>query len=125
MVVAKIHEIISIKQSRWLEKNISFNTQKRKKAKNDFEKDFIKSLVNAAFGNFLQNVRNRLEIRIIRKQDYKKIIKQQSKLTFNDSHESYENCDSYTFIQNQAVMDKVIYVGFAILERSKLHMYET
>ena len=49
MVVEKIHEIISFKQSRWLEKNISFNTQKRNKAKNDFEKDFYKLLVNAAF----------------------------------------------------------------------------
>ena len=38
---------------------------------------------------------------------------------------SYENCDSYTFKQNQVVMDKAIYVGFAILELSKLHMYET
>ena len=28
MVVEKVHEIISFKQSKWLEKNISFNTQK-------------------------------------------------------------------------------------------------
>ena len=39
-MVEKIHEIFSFKQSKWLEKNISFNTQKRSKAKNDFEKDF-------------------------------------------------------------------------------------
>ena len=37
----------------------------------------------------------------------------------------YENCDSYTFKQNHVVMDKAIYVGFAILELSNLHMYET
>ena len=40
-------------------------------------------------------------------------------------HKSYENCDNYTFKQNQVVMDKAIYVGFAFLELSKLHMYET
>ena len=34
-VVEKIHEIISFKQSKWLESYISFNTQKRNKAKND------------------------------------------------------------------------------------------
>ena len=39
MVVEKIHEIISFKQSKWLEKYINFNTQKRNKAKNEFEKD--------------------------------------------------------------------------------------
>ena len=33
MIVEKIHEIISFKQSKWLESYISFNTQKRNKAK--------------------------------------------------------------------------------------------
>ena len=125
MVVEKIHEIISFKQSKWLESYISFNTQKRNKAKNDFEKDFFKLLVNAAFGKFLENIRNRLELELIKKDDIKKIITRQSKLMFNGIQKSYENYDSYTFKQNQVVMDKAIYVGFAILELSKLHMYET
>ena len=42
MIDEKIHEIISFKQSKWLENYISFDTQKRNKAKNDFEKDFFK-----------------------------------------------------------------------------------
>ena len=67
MIVEKIHEIISFKQSKWLEKYISFNTQKRNKAKNDFEKDFFKLLVNSAFGKFLENVRNRSELELIEK----------------------------------------------------------
>ena len=67
IVVEKIREIISFKQSKWLETYISFNTQKRNKAKNDFEKDFFKLLVNAAFGKFLENVRNRLELDLIKK----------------------------------------------------------
>ena len=62
---------------------------------------------------------------LIKKDNVKKIINQQSKLTFNGIHKSYENCGSCTFKQNQVVMDKAIYVGFAILELSKLHMYET
>ena len=72
MIVEKIHEIISFKQSRTLEKYISFNTQKRNRAKNDFEKDFSKLLVNAAFGNFLEKVRNRLELELSKKDDTKK-----------------------------------------------------
>ena len=47
MIVDKVHEIISFRQSRRLEKYISFNTQKRNKALNDFEKDFYKLLNNA------------------------------------------------------------------------------
>ena len=51
--------------------------------------------------------------------------KQQSKLTFNGIHKSYKNCDSYTFKQNEVLMDKPIYLGFSVLELSKLLMYET
>ena len=54
MRVEKLHEIISFKQSKWLEKYISFKTQKRNRAKNDFEKDFFKLLVNAVFGIFFR-----------------------------------------------------------------------
>ena len=50
MVAEKIREIISFKQSKWLEKNISFNTQNRTRTKNESEKDFHKLLNNAAFG---------------------------------------------------------------------------
>ena len=39
MIVEKVHEIVSFKQSKWLEKYFSFNTQKRNKAKNNFDKD--------------------------------------------------------------------------------------
>ena len=125
MVVEKIHEIISFKQSKWLESYISFNTQKRNKAKNGIEKDFFKLLNNAAFGKFLENVRNRLGLELIKKDDIKKIITQQSKSTFNGIQKTYENYYSFTYKKNEIVMDKAIYVGFAILELSKLHMYET
>ena len=45
-------------------------------------------------------------------------------MTFNESHKSYENCDSYTFKQNEVLMYRPIYLGFAVLKLSKLHMYE-
>ena len=125
MVVDKNHEIISFKQNKWLEKCKNFNTQKRNKAKNDFEKDFHKLLNNAFYGKCMENVRNRLGIIFFRKDEYKEIIKHQSKLTFNGIHKSYENFDSYVFRKNEVLMDKPIYLGFAALELSKLHMYET
>ena len=40
MTVDKVHDIISFRQSKWLEKYVNFNTQKRNQAVNDFVKDF-------------------------------------------------------------------------------------
>ena len=67
MVVEKIHETISFKHSKWLEKNINFNTQKRNKAKNEFEKDFYNLLNNAFFGKAMENVRSRIKMKIFTK----------------------------------------------------------
>ena len=64
-------------------------------------------------------------LNFIKKADYKEIIKQQSKLTFNGIHKLDENCDNYVFKKNKVLMDKPTYLGFAVLELSKLHMYET
>ena len=49
MVIDKLHEVISVEQKDWLEKYVSFNTRKRNKAKNDFEKEFSELLRNGFF----------------------------------------------------------------------------
>ena len=125
LIVDKGHTVISFKQSKRLEKYISFDTQKRNKAKNDFEKDFYDLLNNAFYGKTMKNLRNRIKVEFIKKDDTDKINKQQSILTFNGIHKSYENYDSYTFKQNEVLMDKPIYLDFSVLELSKLLMYET
>ena len=124
MIVDKVHTVISFKQSKWLEKYKSFNTQKRNNAKNDFEKDFYKLLNDAFYGKTMENVRNRIKVDFIKKDDTDKNIKQQSKLTFSGIHKSYENYDSYTFKQNEVLKDKPNYLRFSVLELSKLIMYE-
>ena len=67
MIVDKVYNIISFRQSRWLETYINFNTQRRNQAVNDFEKDFYKLLNNAFYGKTMENVRNRLKINFLKK----------------------------------------------------------
>ena len=106
MVVDKVHEIISIKQSKWLERYLNFNTQKKNQAVDDFEKYFYKLLNIAFFGKTKENVRHRCKI-----------------VFFYDK--SFTIYGSQTFKQNEALMDKPFSSGFAILQLSKLHNFET
>ena len=125
MKVKKVHRVISFIQSKWLEKYIDSNTQKRNQAVNDFEKDFYKLLNNAFYGKTIENVRNGCKRESFKRDECDKILKQQRKLTFNGIHKSFNNCDSLLFKEHEILMDKPIYLGFAILELSKLHMNET
>ena len=86
-MVDKVHEIVSFKQSNWLEKYRNFSTQKTNMAKTDSQKDSHRPLKNAFYGKTVENVRNRLRLKFHKKDDYKK-IKQQFKLTFNVIHNS-------------------------------------
>ena len=104
MIIEKVHEVISFKQRSWLKPYIDFNTNKRNKVDNEFEKDFYKLLNNAFYGKTMENVRNRIKVEFIKKDEDEKIVKQQSKLTFNGIHKSYENYDSFTFKQNEVLI---------------------
>ena len=66
MIVDKVHTVISFKQSKCLEKYISFITQKRSKAKNEFEKDFYKLHNNAFYGKTMEIVRNRWKNKFVK-----------------------------------------------------------
>ena len=68
LTVEKVHEIISFKQSKWLEKYNNFNTQRRNQAVDDFEKDFYKLLNNAFYGKTMENVRNRIKVEFVKKE---------------------------------------------------------
>ena len=88
MVVDKVHEINSFKQSKWLKNYMNFNTQKRNKAKNSFEKDFFNLINYGFFCKMVQNIRIQLKIEFFKNCESDKFIKQQSKSTFNGIHKS-------------------------------------
>ena len=62
----KIHRILKSKQKYWMKPYIDFNTQKRKEATNDANKNPFKLLNNAAYGKTMENMRKRIKIRIVK-----------------------------------------------------------
>ena len=122
--VTKIHTVYRFKQSLWLEKYINYNTQKRTKAKTNFEKDLNKLMNNAFFGKTMELVRERVNLEIIPHTNIDQIIKRQSKLSFKGINMHYSKLSLYKFDKEKTVFDKPIYLGFSVLELSKLVMYE-
>ena len=62
----------------------------------------------------MENFRKGVKLEIIKKDVTDKIIQQRSKLTFNGIHRSYTIYDSFTFKQNEVLMNKPIYLGSTV-----------
>ena len=63
--ITAVHRGISFYQSPWMEPYFRKNTELRKCASNNFEKDFFKLMNNSVFGKTIENIRKRQNIKII------------------------------------------------------------
>ena len=98
------------------------NTELRKLAKNDFEKDLFKLMNNSVFGKTMENIRKHRDIKLVTTD------KKRSKLV------SEPNCHTINYIledlsiiemnKTKVKMNKPIYLGLSILHVSKILMYE-
>ena len=120
--VKKVHRVLEFNQSPWLKQYINFNTQKRTQAKNSFEKDFFKLMNNSVFGKTMENIRKRVDVRLIT--DEKKLLKMASKPTYVSSKIFNENLVAVHKIKETLTLNRPAYVGMCILDLSKTLMYD-
>ena len=120
--ITKIHRVLEFNQSPWLRQYIDFNTEKRKNAKNAFEKDFFKLMNNSVFGKTMENIRKRVDVRLVT--DEKKLLKYVSKPTYVSTKIFNENLVAVHKIKETLTLNRPAYVGMSILDLSKTLMYD-
>ena len=113
----KVHRVLESNQSPWLKQYIDFNTDKRKHAKNPFEKDFFKFMNNSVFDKTMENLRKRVDVRLVTNE--KKLLKLTSKPTYVSSKIFNENLVAVHKIKEALILNRPAYVGMCILDLSK------
>ena len=105
-----------------MKKYIDFNTEKRINAINSFEKDFLKSMINSVYGKTMENLRKRINVRLVNnKADFLKYTSRPTHITHKIFGENYASIHE---IKPVLTISKPIYVGFSVLELSKWLMYD-
>ena len=117
-----IHRGIKFKESPWLKQYISLNTKLRTEAKNDFEKDFFKLMNNAVFGKTMENIRNRVDIKLVNNKIQAE--KLSAKPNFKHCNIFSEDLVAIHMKKTKLDFDKPVYLGMCILDLSKTLMYD-
>ena len=121
LTLDKVHRVIKYKQKAWLKEYIDFNSQQRALAQNGFEKDFYKLKNNALFGKTMEDVRKRIKYHLVT--DENKFEKLARSPFFHDRDIITEDLVGVHMLKAKVTLDKPIFVGQAVLDYSKLEMY--
>ena len=123
MKLKKIHSGIKFVESEWMKPYIDKNTNLRAMAKNNFEKDFFKLMNNSVFGKTMENLRNRVDVRLVNTKE--KLRKLVAKPNLKRPPKIFsENLVSVHLSKTSLLMNKPIYLGMCILDLSKIIMYD-
>ena len=121
MKLIKTHKILRFKQSDWLKNILILILVKEKKTVNSLEKFFLKLMNNSVFGKTMENLRKRISIKLINNsKDYVRYV---SEPNFISQKIFSKNFVAIHQIKPVLILNKPIYVGFSILDLSKLLMY--
>ena len=120
--ITKIHRRIKFEEDAWLQKYINLNTKLISETKNEFERDFYKLMVNYVFGKTMENIRNRVDIRLVTNKT--KAKKLAAKPNFDCCTIFDENLMAIHTKRTKVLYNKPVYLGMSVLDLSKTLMYD-
>ena len=126
MIVRKVNKVLLYNERPWMKSYIEFCVEERRKADlagNEFLKEFWKPMCNAVFGKSMENVRNRINFKLVN--SHEQLQKEINKPTFEEAYVYHNDLlAGVKFSKSSIMLDKPIYTGQCILDESKLMMYE-
>ena len=122
MKLKKIRRGIKFQEKAFMKPFIEWNTKLRTAAKNDFEKELFKLASNAVYGKTMENVRNRINMKLVN--DRKKKANLVKKINFKHATKFGEKIAAVHMRKTKVILDKPIFVGAGILDLSKIHMFK-
>ena len=122
LILKKVHRILEFKQNGSMKTYIGFNTQKKKEATNEADKNLFKLLNNAVYGKTMENIRKRIKIRIT--SNDKDFLKYASRPTYIGHKKFGKNLVVIHGKKELLTLNNPIYVGNTVLELSKLAMHK-
>ena len=117
-----MHRVIQFNHKAWLKSYIETNTEFRKRAKNEFEKDFFKLMNNGVFGKTMENVKNYRNIKLVTTD--KKRNRLVSESNYHTSKYFSEHFMAIKMKRTKVKINKPVYLGMSLLDISKKKMYK-
>ena len=124
MKLKRVKRVLEFEQECWMEPYIRMNTEFRKQAKNDFEKNFYKLMNNSVFGKTMENLRNRVDIKIVRSNEKDKIRKLVASPLYARHVIFTNDLAGIDMHKSRLLLNKPVYTGMTILDKSKILMYD-
>ena len=122
MRLVRVRSAIRFRQKRFVEPYISHNSQKRAVARNAFMKAHFKDKNNSFFGKTMEDVRRRIDYRLVC--NWEQLERMSMSPLFIDNDIFSENVVGVHMFKDKVVLDKPVYIGQAVLDYSKLQMYQ-
>ena len=121
-ILKKVYSVIKFNQKDWLKAYIEMNTDLRRKAKNNFEEDFLKLMNKTVFRKTMEKIRKQRDIKLVTTEKRRNYLV--SEPYYHTTKFFTENLLEIEMKKTQIFNNKPVHLGLSILDLNKTVTYE-